>query len=206
MTDEEELDELGATLALLDYRRRVSDLYRRVREMGPGPDSWAVWREERDVLFREHPQSALEPEDRDGFAGLKYFPYDPDWSFEVSVEPVDDREETIGHSGQGSTPFRRFGRLELPFGETLELFWLESYGGGVFLPFRDGTSGAETYGGGRYLLDSVKGSDLGGEERLVLDFNFAYHPSCVYSNRWSCPLAPAQNHLSTQISAGERLP
>ena len=81
------------------------------------------------------------------------------------------------------------------------------YGGGVFIPFRDGTSGSETYGAGRYLLDTVKGADLGGTgDRLVLDFNYAYHPSCAYDPRWSCPLAPRANWLTVPVRVGERLP
>jgi hypothetical protein len=88
----------------------------------------------------------------------------------------------------------------------LELYWLTSYGGGLFLPFADATSGTETYGAGRYLLDTVKGADLGQEEgRLVLDFNFAYFPSCAYDPRWTCPLAPPANRLSVPVRAGERL-
>src|SRR5207302_1076236 len=91
--------------------------------------------------------------------------------------------------------------------QMLELFWLEGYGGGVFLPFGDTTSGHETYGGGRYLLDTVKGSDLGEDGgRLVLDFNFAYNPSCSYDPRWACPLTPASNRLATAVTAGERMP
>lgn len=76
----------------------------------------------------------------------------------------------------------------------------------MFLPFRDETNGSETYGGGRYLLDTVKGADLGHRaDKVVLDFNFSYHPSCVHDHRWSCPLAPPDNHLAIGIEAGERL-
>src|SRR5438094_612159 len=81
------------------------------------------------------------------------------------------------------------------------------YGGGVFLPFRDATSGRTTYGGGRYLLDTAKGADLGvRSDELVLDFNFAYHPSCVHDSTWTCPLAPLENRLAAPIDAGERMP
>ena len=87
----------------------------------------------------------------------------------------------------------------------LELYWLQGYGGGVFLPFGDATNGLETYGSGRYLLDSVKGADLGmAGERIVLDFNFAYNPSCSYDPRWACPLTPPENRLPIEITAGER--
>src|SRR5229473_1927778 len=87
-----------------------------------------------------------------------------------------------------------------------ELYWLEGYGGGVFLPFGDRTSGRGTYGGGRYLLDTVKGSYLGGDDRtLVLDFNFAYNPSCSYDPRWACPLTPSANlRRPTTSSIGSR--
>ena len=98
------------------------------------------------------------------------------------------------------------GLVRLPVGE-LELYWIDVYGGGLFLPFRDATSGTETYGAGRYLLDTIKGADLGGDAAgLVVDFNYAYHPSCVYDPRWSCPLAPVANRLAVPIRAGERLP
>jgi uncharacterized protein (DUF1684 family) len=89
----------------------------------------------------------------------------------------------------------------------LEAYWLDAYGGGLFLPFRDATRGDETYGGGRYLLDTVKGADLGTQDgRLVLDFNFAYNPSCAYDSSWACPLAPRDSRLSVAIRAGERTP
>ena len=104
--------------------------------------------------------------------------------------------------------FVRFGVARFPLGGAqceLELYWLEAYGGGLFVPFADATSGAETYGAGRYLLDTVKGADLGGEDgRLVLDFNLAYNPSCSYDPRWACPLAPPANRLAVPVRAGEQ--
>jgi uncharacterized protein (DUF1684 family) len=103
----------------------------------------------------------------------------------------------------------RFGRAKFTYHEValaLELYWLDGYGGGLFLPFADRTSGGETYGAGRYLLDTVKGADLGhGQDGLILDFNFAYQPSCSYDPRWLCPLAPPANRLSIAVRAGERL-
>jgi len=89
---------------------------------------------------------------------------------------------------------------------SLDLFWLQAYGGGLFVPFADATSGGETYGAGRYALDTVKGADLGSQGgRLVLDLNFAYQPSCSYDGRWACPLAPPANRLDVAVRAGERL-
>lgn len=107
--------------------------------------------------------------------------------------------------------FERVGRLEVPFEgrpRRLTLFWLPEYSGGFFLPFRDGTNGHETYGGGRYLLDTAKGADLGGDpsrSTIVVDFNFAYQPSCAFDPRWSCPLAPPENRLDIEVRAGERI-
>jgi uncharacterized protein len=107
--------------------------------------------------------------------------------------------------------FERLGWLEVPFESgpaRLALFWLPEYSGGLFLPFRDATNGSETYGGGRYLLDTAKSADLGGDpsrRTVILDFNFAYQPSCAFDPRWSCPLSPPENRLSIRIRAGERI-
>lgn len=196
-------------LQLWDYRRRVADSYRRVRTADDPAAAWEQWQRDRDELFARHPESPFAPERQVQFAGLDYFPYDPDWRLEATVEPLEGGAEEVGHSGEGTTRFLRFGVLtaDSPEGRLeLSLFWLDTYGGGVFVPFRDATSGHETYGGGRYLLDTVKGADLGHTgDRIVADFNFAYHPSCVHDHRWSCPLAPRSNHLGFPVRAGERL-
>lgn len=197
------------TLDLLDYRRLVAELYADVRAGGAGAPTWSRWRTDRDELFAMHPQSALSPEARERFGGIPYFPYDPQWRFTATVKATGGNPVDIGHSGPGTTSYRPFGlvHLELPAGvTTLTLYWLTGYGGGVFLPFRDGTSGSDTYGGGRYLLDTVKGADLGHEgDDILLDFNYAYHPSCVHDDHWSCPLAPEGNWLDVEVRAGERL-
>src|SRR5205807_9444667 len=94
---------------------------------------------------------------------------------------------------------------------SLAVLALVGYGSGLFVAFRDATSGSETYGGGRYLVDTVKGTDGGcleltvGSPDVTIDFNYAYHPSCVYSPRWACPLAPRENRLRVPVRAGERL-
>ena len=197
------------TLDLLDYRRIVSDIYADVRAGGPGAPTWSRWRGDRNGLFATHPQSPLSPDAQERFAGLPFFPYDPAWRLTAVAIPAETTEVEMAHSGDGATPFRRFARVELdtPGGPAaLTLYWLNSYGGGVFLPFRDATSGTDTYGGGRYLLDTVKGADLGHEgAEVILDFNYAYHPSCVHDDRWSCPLAPRENWLDVEVRAGERL-
>ena len=192
-------------LDLLDYRRRVNEMYdavRSLRERDPRA-AHRLWRERRDVLFRSHAQSALPESERAAFRGLSYHEYDPAFAFSAAVRPLPRESYDVDTSTGGVIRFVRFGAVDLPIG-TLEVLWLDEYSGGVFLPFRDATSGKTTYGGGRYLLDTAKGADLGSSgDMLVLDFNFAYHPSCVYDPKWTCPLAPLSNRLSTAVEAGE---
>ena len=194
-------------LTLLDWKRRVFDLYAEVR-VDPDPErAWRHWRATRDELFRSHSQSPLPERDRPTFAGLPYFDYDPALRVLAGVEPAEPALREIATSGEQPYTFRRFAQATFAVaGEerTLGLFWLEGYGGGVFLSFADATSGRETYGACRYLLDTVKGADLGGEDELVLDFNFAFNPSCAYDPRWVCPLAPPGNRLSVAVRGGER--
>ena len=196
--------------ALADYRRRVAELYAQVRAEGVEAQArWRRFRRGRDELFRTHPQTALTEADRARFKGLDYFPYDPDLRLLLRVDTeVEPEELKIELEQDGLTRLRRIGRIEFKLGGeacSLSLFWIEGYGGGLFLPFGDRTNGSETFGGGRYLLDTIKGADLGQEgERLVLDFNFAYNPSCAYDPRWHCPLAPPENRLVVPIRAGER--
>jgi uncharacterized protein (DUF1684 family) len=197
-------------LDLLDYRRRVFALYAIVRAAEGDPAAWDWWRRERDDLFGSHPQSALDEDQRADFGGLKYFPYDPAYRVVVSLDYEVEERVYAGEMGaDGHLAYRRFAqaRFEVPGGSgRLSLFWITGYGGGLFLPFGDSTNGDSTYGAGRYLYDTIKGADLGAQpDTIVLDFNYAYHPSCVYSPRWVCPLAPAENRLSFSIPVGECL-
>lgn len=114
----------------------------------------------------------------------------------------------------GVITYRRAGRLRFSLDGTpctLTVFSLVGYGGGLFLPFRDATCGRETYGGGRYLFDTVKNTDglalevRAGSADVVIDFNYAYNPSCAYDARWACPLAPRENWLAIPIRAGEKV-
>ena len=154
----------------------------------------------RVELYRSHPQSP-----RPG-GEPAYFSYDPRFRFEAAVEPVDPMTLELPGSAGSVTRFTRFAVARFA-AHALELYWLDAYGGGIFLPFGDETSGRETYGAGRYLLDTVKGADLGTQDgKLVLDFNFAYNPSCSYDARWVCPLAPPGNRVAAAIRGGERHP
>ncbi|QFP77763.1 DUF1684 domain-containing protein [Deinococcus sp. AJ005] len=196
-------------LDLLDWRREASALYARVREELPRDPQAAhrLWQMGRNALFGNHPQSPLGLEARAAFRELPCWPYDPALAFSAWVDPSGPQERlTVPSSTGQEMPLVRFGRVYLPVG-TLDVYWIDVYGGGVFLPFRDATSGQESYGGGRYLLDTAKSADLGSTAsgELVLDFNFAYHPSCFYDPRWSCPLAPPQNVLGVLVRAGERM-
>lgn len=195
------------TLALLDWKRRVFGLYASVRTLSP-ESGWELWRDTRDELFRSHPQSPVPADRRVSFQGLEYWPYDPQARVLAELEDVEAPPQEVATSGSEAIVFRPFARASFELrGEALalEVAWLTAYGGGAFLSFRDATSGTESYGGGRYLLDTVKGADLGEDDgRLVLDFNFAYNPSCAYDPGWVCPLAPPANRLPVAVGAGER--
>jgi uncharacterized protein (DUF1684 family) len=195
------------SLTLLDWRRRVAALYAAARAARDPEQGWRTWRDGRDELFAGHPDSPLDEEARRSFAGLPFAPYDPAQRYDAVLAPAESQRLEVPTATDGVVPFDRIGTVELDSAGRLDVWWLGSYGGGVFVPLRDGSAGRTTYGGGRYLIDTVKGADLGGDGgRLVVDLNFAYHPSCTYDPRWSCPLAPEGNRLTTVLDAGEQLP
>jgi hypothetical protein len=196
------------SLTLLDWRRRVARLYEEVRGE---PDVVAAhdhWRRTRDDLLRTHPDSPIPQAQRAGYPGAPVAAYDPLLRFDVIVDTgVPPRHMELATGSDGIVPFDRIGCAYLPGHGDLDVWWLGSYGGGVFVPVKDASAGVTTYGGGRYLIDTVKGADLGGDDgRLILDFNFAYNPSCAYDAAWACPLAPAGNTLSRPLQAGELVP
>ena len=195
-------------LDLVDWRRRVGDLYR-LR----GPGALEEFRRGRDHLFRTHPQSPIE--DRAAFASLAYFAPDPAFRVPAQLVPsVGEKELVIQTGGEdGAIRYRRAGSLQFELGGTacsLTVLALVAYGGGLFLPFKDATSRVDTYGGGRYLFDTVKNTDglalevEPGSDRVIIDFNYAYNPSCAYNPRWACPLAPPENTLPIAIRSGEK--
>ncbi|HKG57769.1 MAG TPA: DUF1684 domain-containing protein [Candidatus Limnocylindrales bacterium] len=203
-------------LDLADWRRRVAELYAEVRALA-GVDplvAWHHWVEIREWLYREHPQSPLPVNARRGYRA-RHFEYDGSLRFEVAVEPAPPAPGGLSlalpNSGDDALSFERIGSVEIPFTggpRRLSLFWMAGYSGGLFLPFRDATNGAETYGAGRYLIDSAKSADLGGDAAggtLVVDFNFGFQPSCAFDPKWACPLAPPENRLDIGIRAGERM-
>jgi uncharacterized protein (DUF1684 family) len=214
-----EVTAMSEYFELYDYRCRVAAIYReRNRAYLAGEDTEKIWqrfRETRDALFAHHPQSALDEEQRRHFQGLRYFPYNPAMVFTVEVDTnVEPVRQSIAMNAEESMNMTTVGRLRFAVeGQevSLSLYWLDIYGGGLFLPFRDATCPVESYGGGRYLFDTIKGSDFlpvrdadSSPTRMVLDFNYAYNPSCAYNSRWFCPLAPMENRMRVPVRAGEQ--
>jgi uncharacterized protein len=215
-----------AELELTDWRREVGGLYAAVRAAADAEAGHALWRRGRDRLFREHAQSPLPAQDPLRETGLPYWPYDPALRFELAVVPngsdgdgggdagdgdsYDDAQLEIPTGGDEVTVLRRIGHVDLPapLDASLDVWWMAQYGGGLFVPLRDGSAGDTSYGGGRYLLDTAKSADLGpgrAPGTIVVDLNFAYHPSCRYNPAWVCPLAPPGNTITAAVLAGERL-
>lgn len=204
-------------LDLYDYRGNVAEMYRMRRQATlAGEDAATVlqrFREAREKLFASHPQSALDEEQKRNFQELHYFPYNPTMCIVADIDTdVEQKRLTVVMNAEESMTMTTVGRLHFNIeGQevALSLYWLNIYGGGLFLPFRDTTSPAMSYGGGRYLFDTIKGSDFLpapgalGKDRILLDFNYAYNPSCAYNDRWVCPLAPVENRLNVAIRAGE---
>ena len=202
---------MNETISLLDWRRQTSELYATLRE---APEAgrevaWQHWRAMRNGMFKHHLQSPLDGDQKASFRGLSYFDFDPAYHIEGIIDQQVERKTFhVKLDADADLYYIRVGQVQFEIrGELgqLSLFWIEGYGGGLFIPFKDKTNGKETYGGGRYLFDTIKGADLGtnGDE-VILDFNFAYNPSCAYHSRWVCPLSPSENNLLFNISAGEK--
>jgi uncharacterized protein (DUF1684 family) len=243
-------------LELLDWRRRVAELFAELRRRPADAAPLAWFRGEKDALFKYHPQSPIPADERASFPGLPYWPFDPAARVvarfdqgaappfrAAPVHPAAGRplepglnpcpappfragDEEPRHTGTGApeakeiaaprqeapaeVAFTRMGVLTFTlYGDEYRLpaFWIAGYAGGLFVPFKDATSGHATYGGGRYLLDTIKSADLGSDLdqlTVVLDFNYAYHPSCAYDPVWVCPLAPPDSRLPIPIHAGEQ--
>jgi hypothetical protein len=178
-------------------------------EVVPYPEAIRQFRAEKDDYFRHGDGSPLPAEQREGWDGLPYYPVEPSLRFDdLTLDPYTGSEPArfqIPTSDGKLRPAQRAGVFRFPLGGVEQTLTAYTFEGGdsesVFVPFLDTTSGKETYGAGRYL-------DLYREEdgTFSLDFNLAYHPSCVYDPRFSCPLTPPENRLPVPIEAGERLP
>ena len=198
---------------LADWRHTVAEHYVTVRSLSgsDGPAASTQFRAARARLFRGHPDSPIAPERRAGWPGLHWYPYSADWRVRGVIDTATLRATfDIPLASDGVLRCTRVGHARFAIAgkeASLAMYWFEGYGGGLWLPFSDASSGTATYGGGRYLYDTIKGADLGiaGSE-ILLDFNFAYNPSCAYDDRWSCPLSPPENRLPFAVTAGERMP
>jgi uncharacterized protein len=205
-----QLGQVFDALAVADWRRRVAQLYADVRRIAATDPAAAhrEWVDRRDELFAGHAASPLRPAAKAVFTGLDVAPYDPAYRFEVRVRATSPQRLEVATGTDGLVPFDRVGRLELDDLGSLTVWALRTYGGGIFVPVKDATSGRSTYGGGRYVLDTIKGADHGRapDGGLVVDLNFAYNPSCAYDPAWACPLATRGNVLDAEVPVGERVP
>ncbi|GAB4068411.1 hypothetical protein GCM10028777_27430 [Angustibacter speluncae] len=191
-------------LQVTDFRRQVAAGYAAVRASSDPATAHGAWVAEHVARLREHPVSPVLPEHR--ATEVAVAPYDPAFRFVVPIEPAPPERIEVPTGTDGVVPYERVGLVRLGDLGSLDVWWHDGYGGGLFVPFRDTTSRDGGYGGGRYLLDTTKGADLGtdaGGSRLVVDLNFAYHPSCAYDPRWACPLAPPGNVLDAAVPVGE---
>jgi uncharacterized protein (DUF1684 family) len=175
-------------------------------------DTWAEQlhanREEKDEFFAEHPQSPIPPEDRDEFDGLSYFEPDPASRVEATVSVHDD-PDPVEMETTADTIVRYLRVITFEFDLDGESYTLAGYrqegddSRTLFVPFRDKTTGQQTYRGGRYMeLEPER--ELADGDTVTLDFNLAYTPFCAYSDTFACPLPPEENWLETAIVAGER--
>ena len=195
------------TLTLLDWRRRVAALYADVRAAGDPESGWQLWRTGREALLGTHPDSPLDSAARERFTGVPVAAYDPSLRFDAAVDTDVEPLQLGVATGEGGLTLSRIGRVTLGEVGRLDVWWTGGCRGRGFLAPRACSAGTTTCGGGRYLLDTVKSADLGGSDgRLVVDLNFAYHPSCTCDPRWTCPLAPEGNRVTTVVTAGEQLP
>ena len=175
------------------------------------PDEWRdelrSHRAEKDDFFAEHPQSPIPPDDRDDFDGLDCFDPDPDYRVTATVE-VHDRPDPVEMDVSAGAPQRYLRVATLHFELRGEEYELAGYrqredDDDLFVPFRDKTTGQQTYDGGRYMEFETE-SELEDGSEMVLDFNLAYSPFCAYSEAFACPLPPEENWLEIEIRAGEK--
>ncbi len=199
------------SLAVVDWRERIFDLYREIRQIHPVDPERAFrhFRETRDELFRDHPASPLDATQRRHFKTLPYFDYRHDLNIEAQIVTVNHGKAIdMELDDDGLLRLSHIASAQFSHNETahaLPVYWLGGYAGGLFIPFQDETNGETTYGGGRYLFDTRKGANLGfGAGTFRLDFNFAYNPSCAYNELWICPLPQPESRLQIAIAAGER--
>ena len=198
--------------ALVGWREAVAAIYGELRAahaLDPQA-AWRNFRERRDHLYKHHPCSALTDREKQLFDGFDYHAYDPQLCFVGEVDYAVEETALTTEISEGTLPYRRIGVAKFRHHgapHSLELYWLDIYGGGLWVPVGDATNGKTSYGGGRYLFDTTKGANLGlhaDGRRVLLDLNFLYSPSCALNSAWVCPLSPPANKLPFAVNSGER--
>jgi hypothetical protein len=164
-------------------------------------------REAKDDYFGSDPHSPIPPDERASFDGLEYYPVDGDYRFLTPLaEHAEKARLTVGTSTGGEREYLRWGEFQLDVegdAVTVQAYKADSTDDRLWVPFRDATSGEETYGAGRYL-DLEADTHRTADGAWILDFNQAYNPTCAYSDRYECPLPPTENWLDVRIEAGEK--
>ncbi len=160
-------------------------------------------RQRKDEFFKNHFQSPLSAEQKQSFTGLRYFPENDALNFTLALERYAEPARVEMQTSRGDLRvYLKVGQIHFPVGDqtaTLQVYESEDNPGEYFVPFTDATAPMETYGGGRYLEPERVGADT-----LLVDFNTAYNPWCVYGDEWSCPYPPPENRLTLRVEAGEK--
>ena len=203
-------------LSLIDWRREIFEIYSDIRTESDGKMAWEKWRVKREELFKHHPESpTFNIKSIPGsYAQPILYPYNPNFCLSSKFKFLESSEIleliTDDNSITRIQPFLETTNLFEKLNIELTIFKILGYGGGLFLPFFDKGcfSNGENYEGGRYLIDTIKGADLGEckKNELRLDFNFSYNPSCSYNSKWTCPIIKNYNNIPILIDAGEKKP
>ena len=160
------------------------------------------FRREKDAFYRDDPHSPLTARQRRTFTGLSYYPEDPRLRLSLRPQEFEEPELVEMQTSTGDTArYLRWARIEFEVdgAQAALTVYRDPASGEMFLPFQDANAGGETYGAGRYLEPELHPTD-----QLEVDFNLAYNPFCAFSEDYSCPLPPFENHLKVAIRAGER--
>jgi len=164
-------------------------------------------RKQKDIYFASHPQSPLPFEDHESFQGLDYWPPDPEFRLVLELHEYPEKETIkVADTGGHNRSLWKWGEFRFPLlgrERSLQAYKNEQDEERLFLPFRDETSGKESYGAGRYL-DLEPGQHRTGDGKWIVDFNEAYNPWCAYSKNYVCPFVPAENWLEVPVRAGEK--
>jgi uncharacterized protein (DUF1684 family) len=164
-------------------------------------------RRQKDFFFASHYQSPLSMADSHDFRGLAYWPPDPNYRYEIELNEYEEKEViNVADTGGNMGSLMRWGEFRFQIaGEQCSLQAYKSDPGEerLFVPFRDKTSGKESYGAGRYL-DLEPETHLTNESKWIFDFNQAYNPWCAYSEHYVCPFVPPENWLRVPVRAGEK--